>query len=68
MEKSESLAEYRERWHDLLPLPATFAWADPLSESALLAIAESLSECTCDVMLLMRAGCRCGKVSHHEAS
>ncbi len=67
MEKSESLAEYRERWHSLLPLPATFAWADPLSESALLAIAASVLECTCDTMLLMRAGCQCGVV-HHEAS
>lgn len=61
MESSESLAEYRERWHDLLPASATAAWSVPATQSDLEALAKSALECTCDTMLLMRAGCQCGK-------
>ncbi len=61
METSESLADYRQRWHDLLPAPATSVWSSGATEAELTALADSVVECTCDTMLLMRAGCQCGQ-------
>ncbi len=66
MGHDESITEYWERWYASLPAPETFNWATGATYSDLTALAEQATECTCDTMLLMRAGCQCGKSKQEQ--